>query len=270
MKPKRINSFLLVIAFILTLLAGCKSDNQDKSLQKILDNKVLKIGISDNNAPLSSRNEKGEFIGFDVELAQNLCKRLNVNSKFVPVSQDEAVEKLNSGLIDCYWSYSAPSREVMASAQFMDALYNHKQMLLLKSDSPVTELVGIKNTAVGVLRESAADEALTAAAVLKSSLKEVKQYDDFEHVLSALNDGVLSAVVIDNLFAKNFLYKDDTAHKYKLLETPISTQDYRIAFRQKDTTLKNRAAKILDEMVKDKSIAGLSLRWFNEDIFLKD
>ena len=77
--------------------------------------KNLRIGTDPTYAPFESKNAQGELVGFDIDLAKELCKRIETNCTFVEnQGQDSIYADLTAGRID-----AAFQDEVAASEGFL-------------------------------------------------------------------------------------------------------------------------------------------------------
>lgn len=261
---KRFAAILLSLVLILTCACGCSSKNNVDSLDRILEEKKITIGVNGDNLPLSYVNGSN-FEGFDIDIANEVAKRLDVTVEFVAVTPENAINALDNNEIDCYWCYDSPSRTIMSQALFADSLYRRTQSVLVKSDSDIIELVGLKNKIVGVEQGSRSEEALSEATVLSASFAECKKYENFDALSAALALGSVNAAVVDSIYAK-YAFISKNQGTYKLLETALATNDCRMVFRKKDSSLKNKIYSILDNMQEDSTVLNISQKWFSEDI----
>lgn len=71
--------------------------------EAVENNSTLVMGIEENNPPYSYRNENGEYVGFDVDLAVEACKRLGYDLKIQSVDWQEKDSQINNGTLDFAW-----------------------------------------------------------------------------------------------------------------------------------------------------------------------
>ena len=79
---------LLLVAFtVLSLFAGgSKEDSSaDNSLNKVLEKGKFVLGLDDSFPPMGYRDEDGEIVGFDIDTAKEVCKRLGVELVCQPI-----------------------------------------------------------------------------------------------------------------------------------------------------------------------------------------
>ena len=90
--------FLLLLMIILTV-SGCGNE-AEKHTESMRYKKVLIVGIDDGFAPMGFRNEKGEIVGFDVDLAKEAARRMGVELELRPIDWDNKEFEITSGNID--------------------------------------------------------------------------------------------------------------------------------------------------------------------------
>lgn len=115
MNKKRLIKMILPILLtaVLAMLAGCKDSSvqTDDSLQKVLDKKEFVLGLDANYPPMGFTDENGELVGFDLDVAQEVCNRLGVSLVKHPIDWDEKENELNNGTIDCIWNALSVTQE---------------------------------------------------------------------------------------------------------------------------------------------------------------
>ena len=103
-----INRIVVFLAAALLLItAGCSGNttkSDDDSLKKVMDAKRLVLGLDDNYPPMGYTDDSGEIVGFDIDLAQEVCQRLDISLVKQPIQWDEKEKELNNGTIDCIWN----------------------------------------------------------------------------------------------------------------------------------------------------------------------
>ena len=96
---KKIIIAIIVIAIIIAgVFIGIKTQTKEKgdSLQKVLSKKTFILGLDDSFPPMGFRNENNEIVGFDIDVAREVCKRLNVELVVQPISWTAKEQELNS------------------------------------------------------------------------------------------------------------------------------------------------------------------------------
>jgi len=90
-------------------------------IRQIRERGVLRVGYSSNNVPFVFRNDKGELVGYDVEMAYDLARTLNVSRiEFVPITGTTLAESLDSGYCDIIMSAVVVNAERLDQMKFTD------------------------------------------------------------------------------------------------------------------------------------------------------
>lgn len=79
------------------------SSSEDSDVAYVKDKGTLVIGITDF-APMDYKNENGQWIGFDADMAKAFAKSLGVKAEFVEIDWDNKIMELDGKTIDCVWN----------------------------------------------------------------------------------------------------------------------------------------------------------------------
>lgn len=112
---KRIVALLMTALVAVSLLAGCKKEEsaKDTSLEYVKENKKLIVGLDPAFPPMGFADENQKIVGFDIDLANEVCKRMGIEAELTPIDWDTKEQELNTKGIDCIWNgfSKSPSRE---------------------------------------------------------------------------------------------------------------------------------------------------------------
>lgn len=266
---KKILSILLSALVVGSVFVGCaKGDNkvEDKKeevsvLQRVKDNKVIKVGLEDTYPPMEFRNEKNELVGFDIDLTDEIGKRLGVKVEYVMTEFGGLIMSLNSNKIDMSASAISITDERKKEVEFTKPYVNSGQALVVKKgNTSIKDEKDLKGKMVGAQLGTTGEEA----AKKIEGVKEVKAYDKVSQVFQDLDIGRIDAVIVDEFVGRYYLSKQkDKSDVVKSLEQePIG-----IAFKSGENELQEEVQKIIDEMIKDGTMSKISEKWFGEDIY---
>ena len=257
---------LLTVALAASMLVGCGKKEEktktDNSLKDVQSKKELVLGLDSSFPPMGFTDKKDNIVGFDIDLAKEVTKRMGIKLKLQPINWNSKEQELNTEKVDCLWNgvtYSkARAKEMLCSESYMD---NH-QVLIVPANSKIKSLKDItKDTEVGIQSGSTAADAADSVKELMNS--KIKLLADNVQILNDLGHG-LDAAVMDEVVAKYYTKKD--AGKYKVLEDSVAKEKYVIGFRKDDKALCNEVVKQLKAMAKDGTLKKISEKWFDEDI----
>ena len=102
----------------------------DGDIAYIQEKGVLVVGITDF-APMDYKDEAGEWIGFDADMAKLVAEKLGVEIQFVEIDWDNKIMELDSKNIDVVWNGMTLTAEVTAAMNCTNAYCNNAQVVVL-------------------------------------------------------------------------------------------------------------------------------------------
>lgn len=250
------------------VFVGCEKKaagtGTDDSLQKILDKKKLVLGLDDSFPPMGFRNEANEIVGYDVDLAKEVCARLGVELVPQPIDWNAKEQELNTGEIDCIWNGFTITEERKQNVLYSPPYLKNAQVIVVKSNSPVQSLSDLAGKTAGTQAGSSSVDAIEDAPDFKASLKEVIEYKDFLTALMDLDVGGIDAVVIDLVVANDNINR--SGKPFRLLAETLGEEEFGIGFRKNDKALADKVWETLLTMAGDGTVAEIATRWLGADI----
>ncbi|WP_027720200.1 amino acid ABC transporter substrate-binding protein [Maridesulfovibrio zosterae] len=251
---------VLMVAMMLAFATSAMAD--DGSWNKIEKAGQLRIGLDDAFPPMGFRKDDGTLVGFDVDAAEEVGKRLGIKIVWVPTAWDGVIHSLNSDKFDCIWNGMTITPERQKEVLFSKPYIMDGQIAVVAmGNKEIKSHKDLGGKVVGVQKGS---PALEAAKELKPAAKEVREYDTNPKAFLDLESGRLSAVVIDNISGRYFM--SARPGKYLALPGYITTEPFGVAFRQNDKSLLAKVQKTIDEMIADGTMGKISRKWFGEDV----
>ncbi|MBK5240465.1 amino acid ABC transporter substrate-binding protein [Clostridium sp.] len=263
------NFKLLMLAILATvILTACGNKSTvDNSLNDVKEKKELVIGLDDNFPPMGFRDETGEIVGFDIDMAKEVGKRMGVNVTFKPVEWDGIILSLNNKDIDAIWNGLTITEKRKEQIAFSEVYLQNKQIIIVKDKSTITKKSDLDQKIVGLQMGSSSETALASDSELTDSLKEVKKYSNNTEALLDLNADRIDAVVVDEVVGRYYVSKKPG--DYKVLSEDLGLEDYGVGMRKTDITLTQEINKQLEEMLSDGTSNDISQKWFGTDIISK-
>jgi polar amino acid transport system substrate-binding protein len=251
-----------------TVLVSCKKQaagtGTDNSFQKILDKKKLVLGLDDSFPPMGFRNEANEIVGYDVDLAKEVCSRLGVELALQPIDWNAKEQELNTGEIDCIWNGFTITEERKQNVLYTPPYLKNAQVIVVKGDSPIARLADLAGKSAGTQAGSSSVDAIDGAPEFKASLKSVIEYKDFLTALMDLDVGGIDAVVIDLVVANDNINR--SGKDFRILTETLGEEEFGIGFRKGDKALVDKVWETLLAMAADGTVAEISTRWLGADI----
>lgn len=257
---------LLPLAFI-AFLFGCKESGDqgskvetDESFNKVKASGELVLGLDDSFPPMGFRDKENNIVGFDIDLATEVCTRLGIKLKLQPISWDAKEQELNTGKIDCIWNGMSVD-SARAKAMNLSDAYLKNRMVFTVKDKSLSTLASLVGKKIAVQNGSTAQKLLDASEAGKAA-KEIVPFDDNQTALMDLEKGGVDAVFLDEIVAKYWITTN--GKDYVVLEEGLSDEVYAIGFRKKDQALRDSVNNVLKAMQQDGKFAEISAKWFGK------
>ena len=248
---KKIISLVLIGVMTLTMLAGCSKEKAADNASDTASSEGRKftVGFDAEFPPYGYKDDSGEYVGFDLDLAAEVCKRKGWELVKQPIDWDSKDMELSSGSIDCIWNgFTIQGREdaYTWSVPYVD----NSQVFVVKASSGVKSPKDLAGMSVGVQKDSSALAALEGdSADLAATFGELIQYADYNTAFMDLEAGAVSAVAIDKGVADYQL--SARGDEYVILEEQLASEQYGIGFLKGNDALKDEVESVLMEMVND-------------------
>ncbi len=178
----------------------------DQSLQKVLDAGKLVVGGDVYYPPMAFLDGE-EVIGFDVDLAAEVCERLGVELVYQAIDWDAKEMELNGGSIDCIWNGMTITEERIESMYFTKAYIANAQIVIVEEGAGIEKIADLEGKKVGMQKGSSAVEAFQANEI-SSKVAEAIEYADNQAAYLDLKAGRIDALVIDSVAGRYMLSTD--------------------------------------------------------------
>ena len=214
------------------------------------EKKTFTVGF-DASFPPYGYQENGEYVGFDLDLAQEVCDRNGWELVKTPIDWDAKNMELNSGAIDCIWNgFTLNGRE--DDYTWTPAYINNTQVFAVNKNSGITKAADLAGKNVLVQADSSAlaalqDEENTDIKALADSFGSLTQVPDYESAV-AMDEGVALTKQAQN---DNIVILDDV----------ISQEQYGIAFKKGNDELRDQVWSTLVEMEKDGTVDKIAAKY---------
>ncbi|MBR0032791.1 MAG: amino acid ABC transporter substrate-binding protein [Treponema sp.] len=251
---KTIRFFMSAIAAIMLFgFASCsKSSNE------------FVLGLDDSFPPMGFRDDNNEIVGYDIDLAKEVAKRLGLKFRAQPISWSAKEQEINTGKIDCIWNGLSITPERLEALAFTKPYLNNAQVVIVRADSGIKSLSDMSGKVLGVQAGSSAADAVDEVPSFKNSLKQIVDFSDNIMALNDLEIGGLDGVAMDSVVAEYSL--KITGKNFIILSESLAPEQYGIAFKKDNTELRDKVQKALEDMAADGTVAKISKKWFGSDI----
>lgn len=214
------------------------------------DRTTFVVGFDAEFPPYGFMDDDGNYVGFDLDLAQEVCNRLGWTLEKQPIDWDAKDMELSSGAIDCIWNgFTINGRE--DSYTWSVPYVDNSQVFVVLADSGIKTLADLEGKVIGVQKDSSALAALEKEenVDLLTSFSDLIQFADYNTAFMDLTQGVVEAVAID-IGVANYQI-NSRGEGFVVLEEQLATEQYGIGFLLGNEELKNIVEKTLLEMKED-------------------
>ena len=230
---------------------------------KTTDGGTLIVGFDQDFPPMGFVGDDGEYTGFDLELAQEVAKRLGLEYKAQPIAWDSKDMELESGNIDCIWNgFTMTGRE--DDYTWTEPYMANQQVFVVANDSDINSQADLAGKIVEVQADSSAEAALKEAPELTATFKELLTTADYNTAFMDLEQGAVDAIAMDVIVAGYQIQQRNA--DFKILDDSLSEEEYGVGFKKGNTELKDKVQSTLEEMAEDGTLQEVSEKWFSKDV----
>lgn len=218
------------------------------------------VGFDAEFPPYGYKDDSGEYVGFDLDLAQEVCDRLGWTLVKQPIDWDAKDMELNSGAIDCIWNgFTMTGRE--DEYTFSKPYVDNSIVYVVRADSDIQTEADLAGKHVITQAGSSALSALQdeSKADVVNSFASLDEIADYNTAFMNLEAGTNDAIAVDIGVAQYQL--TTKADKFRMLEDPLSTEQYAIGFKKGNEELRDQVQATLDEMAEDGTLAEIAAKY---------
>ena len=224
---------------------------------------TLIVGFDQDFPPMGFLGDNGEYTGFDLELAQEVAKRLGLEYKAQPIAWDAKDMELESGNIDCIWNgFTITGRE--DDYTWTEPYMANTQVFVVRNDSGIAGKDDLAGKVVECQADSSAEAALKEDPDLTSTFGQLLTTADYNTAFMDLEQGSVDAIAMDVIVA-GYQIKQRNAD-FTILDDSLSAEEYGVGFKKGNTELRDKVQATLEDMAKDGTMKEISEKWFGEDV----
>ncbi len=286
MKSRKVVSILGALVMSVSILSGCGSNENAatagseatggtaavstegtqsaEAASQTDEAMVFTVGFDAEFPPYGYRDENGEYVGFDLDLAAEVCNRNGWELVKQPIDWDAKDMELSSGTISCIWNgFTMNGREDQYT--FTEPYIDNSQVFVVAGDAGIANKEDLAGKVVAVQKDSSALAALNEEenAGLKDSFSQLIEYADYNTAFMDLEQGAVDAVALDIGVAQYQVSGRDEG-AFMILEgdaNKLATEQYAVGFLLGNTELRDKVQATLDEMAADGTFLEIAKKW---------
>ncbi|MCC8395891.1 ABC transporter substrate-binding protein [Paraburkholderia sp. MMS20-SJTR3] len=227
---------------------------------------TIRFGVDASYAPFESKAADGKLVGFDVDLGNEICRRLNAKCVWVEQDFDGMIPGLKARKFDGVLSAMTVTPQREAQIMFSSRLFKTPTRLIAKSGSPLQPTAeSLKGKTIGVeqgtTQESYAKENWASKGV------NVVPYQNQDQVYADLQSGRLDAALQDAVQADLGFLKTPRGKGFGFAGPEIPSSGAAIGMRKDDVELKGKIDKAIADMIQDGTYKKIESKYFSFDVY---
>ena len=268
---------LTLTTLLMILLVGCSgggnkqennaagdggNDAKQEAAGELDTSKTYVLGMDDTFAPMGFRDEKGELVGFDVDLAQAAAEEMGIKLECQPIDWTVKETELDSGNIDFLWNGYSITPEREKKVLFSDPYMDNRQIIVTLKDSPVNSKANLEGKRITVQGESSALEAVMKDEAFVNALAEPPvEYATNTECFKDIEAKRCDAIVVDEVLARYYM-KQNGEEKYKVLDENFGEEQFAVGMRKDDAALQEALNKALAKLKEDGTYDEIYKKYF--------
>lgn len=202
------------------------TSSEESDLAYVQGKGTLVVGITDFE-PMDYKDESGNWIGFDADMAAAFAKSLGVSVEFVEIDWDNKIMELDGKTIDCVWNGMTLTDEVKSAMECSNAYCNNAQIVIVPADKAeqYQDKESLKELTFAVEAGSAGEAQVTELGA------EFTPVTTQANALMEVAAGSSDAAVIDSLMAAAMV-GEGTGYANLIYTVQLNSEEYGVGFRK--------------------------------------
>jgi polar amino acid transport system substrate-binding protein len=222
--------------------------------------KVIVVGTDAAYAPFESQNEKGEIVGFDIDIVKAIAAKAGIEVKFVNTPWEGIFNALAQGDRDMVVSAVTITDERKQTMDFSEPYFDAQQLIAVRNDSRVKSFQDLRKLKVGVQTGTTGDEAVTK--LLGKTSTAIKRFESTPLALKELESSGVDAVVADNGVVVHYVANNPGGNFKTVADKEFVPEQYGIAIKKGNAELLGNINKGLADIKADGTYAKIYAQYF--------
>ncbi len=260
---------VLAIAMWGTLTVGGAAAADKSTYDLVKERGVMRAGVK-NDAPLFAFvNEKGDLVGFEIDLLEEIAKRLKVKLETVKVSSATRIPMLQSGRVDIVAATMSHYRKREEVIDFTIGHFNTPMSMLVRKDSPIKTIADMKGKIAGF---NVGSGALKEFQAIQPNAQ-IKTFQGLPEAFLALQQGLVDAMPTDMVLLAGIRASVPNPNNYVLLSKTArfaaTGGEYAMGVPPNDSKWRNQVNYLLQDMWLDGTWERIFDKWMGAKSPLK-
>lgn len=222
--------------------------------------RVYVVGTDAAYAPFESQNEKGEIVGFDIDVVKAVAQKAGIEVKFLNTPWEGIFNSLNQGDRDLLVSSITITPERQQTMDFSAPYFDAQQLIAVKKDSKIAKFTDLKKLKVGVQNGTTGDEVV--AKLQGKASTNIKRFESTPLALKELEAGGVDAVVADNGVVVHYVNNNIDAKFKTISDASFAAEQYGLAVKKGNAELLEKLNKGLAAIKTDGTYNQIYAKYF--------
>lgn len=259
---KKIIGIILTGIICTSFLTGfTKTAASDGSLDRVKKAGKIVVGIDDTYPPMEFTDKDGKIVGYDIDMANAIGKKLGVKVEFAPTAWDGIFMALQAKRFDLIQSTVSITPERSKSMIFTKPyVYGGNAIFVRADNTTINSSADFKGRIIGCQIGTTGQNVLDKM----TDIKEEKKYNGMTDAFMDLKNKRIEAVVSDPMVGDYYIASQKGT--FKRVKSMLNQEPIGVAFRKADVKLRDAYQKAMDDLKKDGTLSKLSMKWFGYDV----
>jgi ABC-type amino acid transport substrate-binding protein len=255
-------ALIVVVLLVVIVVSGGTGIGRpkDEAWKRIQETHTLRVGMDASYPPFENLDDSGNMVGFDVDLAQEMGTRLDVQVALVNIAYDGLADALLSSQVDVLISALTAPPQLEGKAWFSTPYFNAGDALVVNSGSPIQAMADLAGRTLAVEYGSGGDVEASKWRRRLADLT-VKRYPLADAALDAVAAGEVDAALVDGIAAR----LGTGRHDGLVLAAYVTEAQFVVVAPEDSPTLHKEINAILQNMLEDKRIEQITEKWFGPE-----
>ncbi|WP_290773980.1 ABC transporter substrate-binding protein [Anaerofustis sp.] len=263
-KNKRIISTMIVFILSLCLFSGCGSKEEVSDTAQFIKDKTLVVAIDNTYPPMEYVNKEGKTVGFDIELAKAIGKKMGREVEFINVGWDGIFAGLDSEKYDLVISSVGINKDRQEQLALSNPYLANQQVIISAKDGKQIKSVDELNGKTVAVQVSTTSDATCQYYLSQGIEFDLRQFDGMTEAFVALEGGSVDCVVTDLVVGEYYVHNN--SQKFIKTCDKLTNEPIAIAAKKSNQPLIEEINKILDELKEEGTISNISKDVFGKDL----
>ena len=259
MRTKPLIITVLLILTSVSLVACGGADTAESTLNEVQERGTIRIGVRNDNPPMSFLDDSGEWVGFDIDLTDALAGQLGLQPELVVVDGTTRISFLQDGEVDLSVASMNHTRDRDDAIDFSITYFWDNQSFLVRKGTygSIDELMG--ETVAANAGSSVIPSWQAYSAEMGGPAPEIVEFDDKLAAMQALRDGAVEGYSEDNITLLSLAAGDSNL---ELLPGGHNPVQFGVGVPNDDSAWRDQVNYALQELWKDGTYQAIYDRWF--------